>query len=119
MTPAYMWLSVGLGLRIMRNSAIVGLPQATANMTNPINEARRIALTNLDISWARSQIHVDKRRDVKNADLLVILHKARFEASNIERGLRLQSRIWLEERGETRFGGAPWPPTGTLEGDPR
>ena len=47
--------------------------------------------------------------------MLPMLHKLRYEITNIDPALRHESRAWLEQHGLKRYQGLPWPPAGELE----
>ncbi|MBT9467114.1 hypothetical protein [Hydrogenophaga sp.] len=74
---------------------------------------RNDALRRLDVEWAREQIPASHAPS-SNFALLVGLHKARVECTDIEAPLRHASREWLVARGFSRRGGLPWPPAGEL-----
>lgn len=79
---------------------------------------RNRALRELDIEWARSQTaeHCAATGRPMPTDrvLLVGLHKARYECTDIEDALRHDSRAWLERRGYGRSTGLPFSHDGTL-----
>lgn len=83
------------------------------NARGPIAE-RNDALRRLDLSWAHEQIPEGGPRP-SNEALLVGMHKARYECTDIEPELRHASRDWLELRGFGRRSGLPWPPAGELD----
>jgi hypothetical protein len=66
---------------------------------------RNEALRTMNLEWAREMLGATAREEV----LLMSMHKARYECTDIEPELRQASRKWLEERGCTRFNGIPWP----------
>ena len=72
---------------------------------------RNAALSTLDLAWARENLPT-----ASDEVLLASMHKARYEIPSISDELRHESRRWLEEQGQSRFGGLPWPPEGVLEG---
>ena len=80
---------------------------------NPIADYIRLrdkALRTLDVNLARAI------SDAKSSDeiILIGLHKARVEATSIDRGLRLESVEWLRARGIKRMFGQPLPAPGEL-----
>lgn len=67
-------------------------------------EERDAALRTLDIAWAKKRAPY-----IREEAILIAMHKARYEATSIEDGLRLESRVWLEGQGYSRLGGLPFP----------
>ena len=65
-------------------------------------------LVNLDIKMARKNTKYDKR--IADSTILLALHKARYEATDIPARLRLQSRDWLVERNFSRMVGEDFLP---------
>lgn len=68
------------------------------------NARRDKALAELDMEWAREQMLTASSDEVR----LISMHKARYEAVNIEPALRLESKAWLQERGYGRLYGLPF-----------
>lgn len=73
---------------------------------------RAAAMIMLDLKWAREQLQPG--HTASDEVLLIGLHKARYENTDLRPELREASRTWLEARNFTRRGGAPWPPAGQL-----
>lgn len=80
-------------------------------MTEPESELskfirdRNTALESLDIAWAR-------KNSLGRSDdetLLIALHKARIECTDISPELRRESTEWLRQRGYKRFDGRELP----------
>lgn len=73
-------------------------------------EQRRQIVINLDVDAATAQYpgHVDK------LVALTGLHKARYELTEAPAELRHASREWLEQNGQSRMYGEPWPAHGAL-----
>ena len=73
---------------------------------------RNKAIRDLDLEYMRKEMPRASSDEV----LLMALHKARYEAVEIEPALRHASRAWLEERGLSRYMSIPWPTDGSLPG---
>jgi hypothetical protein len=71
---------------------------------------RNEAYRKLDLAWARQRCG----GPVADETLLISLHKARYECTGIEAGLRQESRKWLEANNYGRMGQLPWPPAEEL-----
>lgn len=72
------------------------------------------ALNTLDVVWGIAQLPPHIRRFASTQQLLVGMHKARYEHSGCDAKLRHESRQWLEARGFRRIDGKPWPEPGML-----
>jgi hypothetical protein len=72
--------------------------------------ARNAALRTLDLAWARA----NAPRVASDAALLVSMHKTRYNVTEIEDALRLESGEWLRERGMRSLHGLPLLPPGQL-----
>lgn len=79
-------------------------------MTWDAIKQRNDALTKLDLEWARRQVPRYSDAHV----LLMALHKARYECTDIAPELRHASGAWLRERGYHRLTGRPLLPEGEL-----
>ena len=66
------------------------------------NEQRNVALTNLDVAWARDYMPGASSDEVR----LIAMHKARYECTGLTDDLRHASREWLQQRGYNRLHGA-------------
>jgi hypothetical protein len=71
---------------------------------------RNIALTNMDMSYARKTIPLATNDYV----LLLALHKARYECTEVSAACRHESAYWLAKRGLKRMYGEPLLPPGEL-----
>lgn len=76
---------------------------------NEWRERRNKALAELDLSFAKQE-HPEGSDEV----LLVALHKARVDCTDLPDQLRLESVEWLRERGFSRIDGMPLPLPGLL-----
>ena len=70
---------------------------------------RNKALAELDLSFAKQEYP-----EGSDEVLLVALHKARVDCTDLPDPLRLDSVEWLRERGFSRVSGLPLPPVGEL-----
>jgi N-acetylglutamate synthase-like GNAT family acetyltransferase len=69
-------------------------------------------LAEMNMQWAREMMPgtTDQIR-------IMAMHKARVEALDMDRALRLESIEWLRERGFSRGTGDTLPPPGMLPGE--
>lgn len=72
---------------------------------------RNKALRTLDIEYARNQ---SPKISSSDEVLLIALHQARYECTDIEKKLRLESGEWLRERGFKAMYGLSILPPGEL-----
>ena len=71
------------------------------------------ALRTLNVAWAMAHFN----NEITEEEALAGLHKARYETTGIDRSLRHDSRIWLEDNGYNRMWAQPWPFGTQLPGD--
>jgi hypothetical protein len=64
------------------------------------------ALKALDTKFLRAEQRVLKNESEEFC--LTIMHKARYECSEISEKLKLESKAWLIENGQGRLDGNPW-----------
>lgn len=67
---------------------------------------RNDALRKLDMEWARKMLPDASSDHVR----LMAMHKARYEATGIEKHLRLESQAWLQDHGYGRMCGIAFDP---------
>jgi hypothetical protein len=79
---------------------------------SPNIQAQLVAYKTLDISWARRML--PQAATTPHGDLLIAMHKARYECKYLEDEYRHKSRDWLEGRGHLRVREQPWPTRGEL-----
>lgn len=83
-------------------------PSTTPDLATFLAE-RNAALIALDESYVASTVP-----KAPPGMRLTILHKSRYEVTNIAPALRHESRKWLAERGLSRMTGTPLLPEGEL-----
>lgn len=69
---------------------------------------RKLALETLDMAYARRNFPKASSDEV----LLLAMHKARYECTDIAPNLRRASAKWIKARGFKRLYDLPWPKKG-------
>jgi hypothetical protein len=85
------------------------LQRSEATMTEWNSDERNVTLRALDVDHMQALFP-----SVPAEILLGALHKARYDCTDIEDALRLESAEWLRARGLNAMGGVPLLPPGEL-----
>lgn len=81
-----------------------------SNELEAMRAERNAAFENLDIEFARKVLPQASSDEV----LLIAMHKARYETTDIEDSLRHESAAYLKANGYGRMYGVPFPEDGSL-----